>query len=375
MSQSAPSRFKLIHILLATSLLGAGAMANAEQMDLRRDKVFSMSNDVAHNALLVFELNKNGRNRGLRQMDSVDANGQGTGSYLGSQSALSLSTDHRHLYLVNAGSNSISAFDIGRRDIKLSATLPSGGSMPISVAEHDGLVYVLNHGGDGGVSGFRQQDGMLTPITGSKRSIATSSTNPAQVGFSPDGDYLVVSQRGNSTLLTYPVLEDGTLGAALETASNGAVPFGFSFDKHANLLVTEAAGSALSSYRLDEDTGGMPLSISASIKDMQTAACWIAITPNSHFAYVANTPSNNISGYRVSHDGKLSLLSSNGISAVLPGGSLPADMSVGNHGKSLFVLDRGVGEIAEFSIQHNGSLQAASQLRGLPAGVTGLIAN
>lgn len=375
MIQSASSRFKLIHALLAISLLGAGALAQAEQMDLRRDKVFSMSNDVAHNALLVFELNKNGRNRGLRQLDSVDANGQGTGSYLGSQSALSLSTDRRHLYLVNAGSNSISAFDIGRRDIKLSATLPSGGSMPISVAEHDGLVYVLNHGSDGGVSGFRQHDGMLTPIAGSKRSIATSSTNPAQVGFSPDGDYLVVSQRGNSTLLTYPVLEDGTLGAALETASNGAVPFGFSFDKRANLLVTEAAGSALSSYRLDEDTGGMPLSISASVKDMQTAACWIAITPNSHFAYVSNTPSNNTSGYRVSHDGKLSLLSSNGISAVLPGGSLPADMSVGNHGKSLFVLDRGVGEVAEFSIQRNGSLQAASQLRGLPAGVTGLVAN
>lgn len=368
-------RFTLIAGAVAVALSAAAGVAHADRQDLRHGSVFAMTNDVAHNEIVVYEAEQRGAHPGLRRLFARETSGQGSGAYLGSQSAITLSTDRQQLYTVNAGSNSVSLFEIGKRDLKLTATVPSGGLMPISVAEHEGLVYVLNHGNPGGLSGFREDDGKLVPIPGAQMPLPTSMTNPAQVGFSPDGDFLVVTQRGSSSILSIPVMPDGTLGTATESPSSGAVPFGFAFDKRAHLLVAEAAGSALSSYSLDEDMGGRLNSISPSVADLQRSACWVAVTPNGHFAYVANTAANTISGYRVRYDGRLSLLSPDGLSAAMPAGSLPADVAVGRHGKALYVFDRGVGEVAEFRIESSGKLTPGSSIRGLPSGATGLAAN
>lgn len=375
MTSNRTHRFSLLAGAVAVALAGAAGMAHADRNDLRHDSVFAMTNDVAHNEIVVYESEMHGAHPGLRKLFARDTSGQGTGAYLGSQSAIALSTDRQHLYTVNAGSNSVSLFEIGKHDLKLTSTVPSGGTTPVSVAEHDGLVYVLNRGAQGGLAGFREQDGMLMPIPGAFMPLAAATTNPAQVGFSPDGDFLVVTQRGTSTILSIPVLPDGTLGKAVESPSSGAVPFGFAFDKREHLLVAEAAGSALSSYSLDDDMGGMLNPISPSVADMQKSACWVAVTPNGHFAYVANTAANTISGYRVRHDGRLSLLMPDGLSAAMPAGSLPADVAVGHHGKALYVFDRGVGEVAEFHIASDGKLSLGSSIHGLPGGATGLVAN
>ena len=62
--------------------------------------------------------------------------------------------DGDDLYAVNAGSNSISRFSVRKGGLEWEATVPSGGTMPISLTVHDHLLYVLNGGAPTNITGF-----------------------------------------------------------------------------------------------------------------------------------------------------------------------------------------------------------------------------
>ena len=63
---------------------------------------------------------------------------------------------------VNAGSNSVSIFRTGRHGLRLVDVQPSGGTQPVSLSIRNRLVYVLNAGDGGNVSGFRALRGTAT---------------------------------------------------------------------------------------------------------------------------------------------------------------------------------------------------------------------
>ena len=50
------------------------------------------------------------------------------------------------LYGTNAGSNDVAVFAVHHDVLELVRTTPSNGGAPVSVTEHDSLVYVLNTG-------------------------------------------------------------------------------------------------------------------------------------------------------------------------------------------------------------------------------------
>ena len=116
--------------------------------------------------------------------------GRGTGSGLGSQGALVLSANGRWLFAVNAGSNDISVFEVRGDVLKRTDRIASGGEQPISLTVHDDLVYVLNAGGSGNISGFRLRDnGKLSVLQGSTRALSNGGVGPAPAptGDVPDG--------------------------------------------------------------------------------------------------------------------------------------------------------------------------------------------
>src|SRR5918992_941512 len=104
--------------------------------------------------------------------DDPPTGGLGTApaSGLGSQGAVLLTPNNRVLLAVNAGSNQISSFAVGKAELKLAATVPSGGQRPVSVAATDHVVYALNNGSST-IAGFRiGHRGALTPVPGWTRS-------------------------------------------------------------------------------------------------------------------------------------------------------------------------------------------------------------
>ncbi len=356
---------------LTLAVAAAPGWAHVDDFGLRAGKVFTSSNAPGANELLVYAPAAEG---GLALVARAATQGQGTGAGLGSQGAVTLSRDGRHVYVVNAQSHTVSTFTLRAQGVELSSVVDSGGLTPVSVAEHEGVVYVLNAGGTGNVAGFRNLRGTLVPLAGSTRSLsAAGGTGAAQVGFSADGDVLVVSEKATQRLLSWPVRRDGSLGPVVVTASAGAVPFGFAFDARDDLIVSEAVASAASSYRFDENRGATPTLVSASVPNTQAAACWVAITPDSRYAYTANAGTSSISSYRIARGGRITLsqavAGSNGENAGA------TDLAVSTDGRRLYGLAPRSLQIVAFDLRHDGSLARRGAASGLPAGSVGLAAN
>ncbi len=276
-------------LLLVLALVAFTDSIVGAQDSSRVGAVYTMSNAAGGNAMLTFDRLADGR---LLAAGSTPTGGQGSGGGLGNQGALTLTPDGRWLLAVNAGSDTISVFAVGPRSLELTDVEPSGGDQPVSVTEYRGLVYVLNAGSDTIVGFELERTGMLRPLPGSTRSLSAAGTAPAQVGFSPNGDVLVVTEKATNKIVTFQVNRNGLAGPAQVHNSNGPTPFGFAFGHRNQLFVSEAFGgaadaSATSSYEVN--AAGALATIIASIGTHQTANCWVVVTPNGRFAYVTNT--------------------------------------------------------------------------------------
>jgi 6-phosphogluconolactonase (cycloisomerase 2 family) len=331
--------------------------------------VYALTNDPSGNAVVVYARGADGS---LAPAGSYATGGAGTAAGLGSQGAVIVNDDHRWLFAVNAGSNSVACFRIRSRGLELVDTAPSGGSMPTSLAFHKNLLYVLNAGVPNTVSGFIvDRDGTLTALAGSTRALSADSTSPAQVGFSDDGASLIVTERGTNRISTFAVGDDGLLSGPFVYPSAGPVPFGFAVDKRNTLLVSEAgAGGGASSYRVGAN--GALAAISSMVMTGQRAACWTVVTRNGRYGYVINAGTGNISGFSIAKDGAVSLLNTDGVTAVTGGN--PTDAAFAHNSRFLYVRVAALSEIAIFSVGSDGSLTALPSLQGTPNGLAGLAA-
>ena len=361
-------------VAATAALLMVASTQDAVRAGRSPGAVYTMSNAAAGNRILAFDRAPNGN---LTPAGSFATGGLGSGGGLGNQSGLVLTDNNRWLLAVNAGSNDISLFAVDDDVLHWVDKAPSGGSKPVSVTIHRRLVYVLNAGSDT-VSGFTlRPTGKLSPIAGSTRPLSGTGTDAAQVQFSPDGRWLVVTEKATNLILTYPVDDDGLLGPPQLHPSAGMTPFGFAFGARRQLFVSEAFGgapdaSAVSAYRLRRD-GTLDV-VSASVPTLQTAACWVVVTEDGRFAYTTNTGSGSISGYAIDSDGALTLLNADGRTANTGAGSTPIDLALSENGRFLFVLNSGAQSIGAFRILSSGQLQPVGAVGGLPASANGLAA-
>lgn len=327
--------------------------------------VYALTNQASGNAVAVYTRAADGS---LTWAGTVATGGSGAGGGLGSQGALTLSDDGRWLFAVNAGSNDVSAFRVTPQGLELTSRVASGGVRPISLTVHADIIYVLNAGGDGNISGFTiGAGGALAPLAGSTRPLSGSGVGPAQVSFSPNGRWLVVTEKTTNALDLYAVGADALPGAAITTPSAGGTPFGFAFGHRDELFVSEAAGSA-SSYFIG--VAGLTLA-SGAVQTHQGAPCWAVVTTNGRFGYTANAQGGSISGFTIANDGSISLIDADGRTAVVGGGNI--DLALSGNSRYLYQLN-GNRSISGFRIEADGHLTAVGNIAGLPASTVGLVA-
>ena len=348
----------LVVLSLVPGTTASGAAAGA---------VYALTNSPAGNAVVAYQRGADGS---LTPDGSFSTGGTGTGVGLGSQGAVIVTDDHQWLFAVNARSNSISSFRIRPDGLELADTASSGGTMPISVAFFRGLLYVLNAGVPNNVSGFVVgRDGGLSPVAGSERSLSGADTGPAQVGFSDDGEAVIVVEKATNRIDVYAVGADGLLSGPNVFPSAGPTPFGFAVDKRNTLLVSEAGvGGGASSYRIGANGSLTP--VSSMVMTGQRAACWAAVTKNGRYGYVTNAGTGNISGFAIGQDGSASLLDADGVTAVTGGN--PQDMTLSLDSSYLYARVPALGIIAIFRVRSDGSLDPLPSLTGTPTSLAGL---
>jgi len=327
-----------------------------------RGTVVTQTNAADANALLFYSPEANGA---LSLTAQVATGGTGLGAGLSAQGAIT--RGGRWLFAVNAGSNDVSTFDLDSNPPALVGLVPSGGTQPVSVTARGPLVYVLNAGGAGNVAGFDvDAKGVLHAIGTSP--LSSSDVTPTDVAFSPDGVTLVVTEKVTSVIDTYAVGARGDLRGPVVTASNGPAPFGFDFGPDGELFVSEAADSAASAYAIVGPT--RLVSISASVLNGQSAACWLTAAPDGRHVFTANAGNGTLSAYGVSAGGRLTLAS--GVAASQAPTSHPVDMAFSPSGQTLYSLAN-AGTITTYRVD-GGSLTEVGAVTGLPASVTGLVA-
>ncbi|HKN67979.1 MAG TPA: beta-propeller fold lactonase family protein, partial [Gemmatimonadaceae bacterium] len=306
--------------------------------------VFTETDDATGNAVVAFARYADGT---LRYIANYPTDGLGLGGAnvvdpLQSQYAVALTPDHRYLYAVNAGSNSVAAFAIKHDGLEKVGTYPSNGTTPVSLAATDRVLYVLNKGSNT-VAGFRIDHGQLVAQPGLTRSLSPIASGAAAIRFDRDAHLLAVTERVSNTIDVFTVHEGRLSATPVLTHSAGAVPFGFDWTPRHQLVASEAGSGSASSYAAFPN-GSLSVR-SAAVSTLQSAPCWLIATHDGRFVYTANAGSNSVTGFAVSPSGTLAILTTGGKTGVLGAGATPLDLDVSQDSKFLYVLKAGSNTI------------------------------
>lgn len=331
--------------------------------------VYVQSNEGEANRVFGFRRGEDGQ---LSAPVIVSSGGRGDDlPHLTSQGSVVLASDGS-LLVTNAGSGDISVLAVADAPQVL-AVVSSGGPAPKSIAERDGLVYVLNTG-DRSLVGFRLIKDKLAEVPGSRCELKAGA-DPAQVGFTPDGAGLVVTDRGINAILVFPVEADGSLGKPHATASAGPTPYGFTFAGSDTLVVTEAFGAAkgkaaASSYRV---AGGGAEVVTSSVGNGRSEICWAVASADGRYVFATNFADGAVSTYRVSSRGELVL--EDAVAAVgVEGEPGLRDEDLSGDGRFLYAIDADGGRIFGWRVEY-GKLAPVGSWNGLPKTVAGLAAS
>lgn len=351
-------------------------LADEQELSSRtspQSAVYTIGNEVAANQVIAFYRNPDGS---LYEAGRYDTGGTGTGGGLGNQAALAISSGGKFLYVVNPGSNDISHFLIKNDgSLELKNKIASGGTLPVSIAVHNGLVYVLNAGGTGNITGFAfNQQGQIFQLSNSTRALSSPTAGAAQVAFSPNGRALVVTEKATNIISSFGVLSNGRPTAIRTFPAANATPFGFAFGHNGNFHVSEAAGGAagastISTYHVN--VNGQVSLVDGPFALNQSAACWVAMAKNNSLLFSTNTGSNNISTLDVSFFGYLSAPAVGGTTVAM---SQPLDAAVDKDSDHLYVLLNGNNAIISYTFNSNGVLtQIDLDDQNLPDRMSGLV--
>jgi 6-phosphogluconolactonase len=370
--------------LLAMTLTGLAPFAgHADAQSAISGHVYVNDNTARANTIAAFDRHADGSLSPVPGSPFATG-GVGLGAIMGSQGALQQTGDGKFLLAVNAGDSTISVLTIADDGglTTVGDPIPSGGATPLSLAIHDDLVYVAN-AGDGtsgsNYTGFHLgTDGALAPIDGSTVEISATA-GPGDILFNATGANLVGIEvgpdAGPSFIDSFAVNADDTLSAAPGSpyAAQVTGPFGSAFSPTdpTKLYVSNAHGGpnagSVSAY--DVAANGTLTALAGSpFPNLQTAPCWLEISPDGSYVFTVNTAVPTISSYKVDTDGRLTVESNATFNN--PTGLRPFDARISADGAFLYVVDAGLAKVSAFAVAGGALTELTGSPVNLPAGAT-----
>lgn len=218
------------------------------------------------------------------------------------------------LFVVNAGSNSVSMFRINPYnpiDITL-VNMISTGSYPVSLAANSKYLAVLTGGENSGINFYtwNESKSIINPLSDWNRSIqlnpvqTTPPSGPmntvSDIIFSPDDKSIIVSYKGYDEsrpggVLIYPIKDTGLSDKPVKCILQGAaLPFSITPVGNNSLLVTDAAkGFYVFSY--NSSTGDSTSTPVFSVPAQQgKTLCWSTYSKQTGNYYLIGTAGSNV---------------------------------------------------------------------------------
>jgi 6-phosphogluconolactonase len=347
--------------------------------------IYVMTNEASGNRIATFKLDSGG----IRMIGLTNSGGNGTGNVkapnantsddvdpLGTQGSLVLSPDKSLLFAVNAGSGSVSSFQVAA-DGTLSPidTQSTDGTFPASIAVSKDRIYVANindpQGGGGGATivGFDVgSDGHLSAIAGSKTEFPITNSRPREIGFSTDQKNLIVS---DGTLYLYPIHADGTLEIPISGYPQSISTVAFA-TKGTTLVAIGGQTSPTNRRGILYSVGSTTLTKKG--ESLTDGASWVqrvAISPNGKAAFTTSSEGGLIHAYSISKGGLTAIPDAVDSSAM---DFKISDLAFTPDGKYVFsIAHNGTNRLMVTSVINNAP-SASSLFTGysLPAGSQGI---
>jgi 6-phosphogluconolactonase (cycloisomerase 2 family) len=373
--------------------------------------VVTATNNPGGNKLWVY---KRGANGMLTQTGSVATGGNGIASeppfgfpIVDSSGSINTTPDGKLIFVVNAGSNSVTSFRVTSSGVHRVSVASTHGRLPISVASSGNLLYVVNEASKNIYGWTFTPSGVLHPIAGSNQKLTAVTPKgkkdkvgvAAAINFTSDGKVVAVTERGlprtYGEIDTFVIRPGGAAGPAQAFATKGvANPFGFSaVSKY--LLVSNAglvktpSGAMPNPADFTQFTGTVAtykvsptgkVSFVGNASSGGRAACWLIITKDGKTAFTTNTLSSGpppappaggptsghgaVASLSVAPNGKLHVLKQADASPGFPG-----DEAFSHDDKYLYVLDPSIivpggSHIEVYRLGKGGSM---TRIQTLPA--------
>ncbi|KAI9143611.1 hypothetical protein BKA69DRAFT_1060433 [Paraphysoderma sedebokerense] len=292
----------------------------------RAKAVYFQSNNPSGNAIMAFEINEDG-SLDAKKMTSTPTNGNGGVGIdakkggpvaidpLFSQGAITRGDGGNHLFAVNAGTNTLSMFNINPKNptelTLVGNPVSTLGEFPVSVAYSDGLkiACVLNGGAADGVACYSvdAQKGLQTLDREARKLNIGQSTPPkgptgtaSHIFFNPGASRVFVTIKGDPMSGKEGFLGSFEVDRTTKTVKNDlvrsspngtAVLFGSLFVDDSTLVATDASFGAAT---LQISNDGQAAVKSASRIDGQRATCWVAVSRERKTAFVTDIARNRI---------------------------------------------------------------------------------
>jgi 6-phosphogluconolactonase len=408
MGRDAMRRVRLVGVSLAAVALLIPWVADAASNGQQAGKsstgwVFTSTNNPKGNQVIVFKRASNGK---LTQKAIVKTGGKGIASeppfgfpIVDSSGAINVTSNGKLLFVVNAGSNSVTSFQITSSGLKKVAVASTHGKLPISLASSGNLLYTVNEISKNIYGWTFSSSGKLTAIKGSNQKLTAVTPKgkkdkvgvAAGIGFTSNGKVVAVTQRGlprtYGEINTYVIGTNGAAGPPQAFATkNVANPFGFSavgnvLEVSNAGLVKTPSGAMPNPADFSQFTGSVAtykVSSSGKVSFVHNtlsggrAACWLIVTKNGKTAFTTNTLSSGpppappaggptsghgaVASMSVAPNGKLTLLKQADTSPGFPG-----DEAFSNDDKYLYVsvpsiIVPGGSHMDVYKLGKNGSM-------------------
>lgn len=341
--------------LMATA--GPAAAGQISSDTAAAGDVFVQTDNLAGNAIAVYDRGSSGT---LTAADTYATGGNGgqlagsVADHLGSQGSLQYDPQANELFAVNAGSDSVSVFEVHGDQLHLHEVVGSNGSFPVSITVRGNVAYVLNALNGGSIQGYRLVDGGLVPIPGSQRSLGLNPTatpqfvnTPGDIVFSPSGRQLLVTTKANTNAIDVFSVSGSGLPSAAPVVNDepGTVPFAIAFRSGDQVDVGEAGTNAVASFRLRASGTLTPID---SVATGGAATCWLIADGPVLFA--GNAASATESSVLATPAGALSLSAT---TSTDPG---TIDAATSPDGQLLYVQTGANGIVDEFRVGAGGAL-------------------
>jgi 6-phosphogluconolactonase len=296
-----------------------------------------------------------GSSAGTAGSGSAGTGGAGTGG-AGTERAFAYVGSYEnaiYVYSLDLGSGALSA-----RGAPVDAT-PSPSFLAFAPdASH---LYAVNEAdnvdgtGAGAVSAFR-----VDPATGGlvfQNRVSSGGAGPAHVAVDGSGKFVLVANYNGGNFSVLPVAGDGSLGAALDTQSQGggAQTHEVVFDSSNRFLfVVNKGRSDVAQYRFDAASGAATPNAPSELDLAQGAGSrHLAFHPSLPYAYVVNELDDSVSV--TAFDANLGTLSVVQTLSTLPSGvnggqNSGAEIQVAPSGRFVYASNRGNDSIVIYSV-------------------------